>query len=100
MVLIGETTQELTCAADLGYLIPMNQIYPRTTTLEMRDQFFSHSLQHESEIIILKEEQWGCVKAAQIPGENPAVLLVRSNPLQNPLQNSVLGVPSILSHPV
>lgn len=57
MVLIGKTTQELTCADDLGYLTPMNQIYPGTTTLEMKGHFLSHSLQCESEIIILKEEQ-------------------------------------------
>lgn len=56
-VLIGETTQELACAADLGYLTPVNQIHPGTTTLEMRGQFLSHSPQCESEVIILKEEQ-------------------------------------------
>lgn len=83
MDLIGKTTQELTCAADLGYLTPVNQIYPGTTTLEVRGQFLSHSLQCESEIIILKEEQRGRVKAAQIPGENPAELLVKISPLQN-----------------
>lgn len=56
MVLIGETTQEHTHAADRGYLTPVDQIHPGTTTLEVTGQFLSHRLQCESEIIILKEE--------------------------------------------
>lgn len=59
MVLIGKTTQELACAVDpdLDYPTPMSQIYPGTTTLEIRGRFLSHSLWYESEIITLKEEQ-------------------------------------------
>lgn len=50
----------------------MGQIYPGTTTLEIRGQFLSYSLWYESDIIILKE--------GQSPEENLAEWLVKNQP--------------------